>query len=170
MLSLLPMIRSKTKHAFTLIEVLVSLAIIGISLGPIYFAQGTIFKRIVNSIAAVERMFLAYNFFVAKQHDKEIGDKLITHTVDDPKTEINYQKTPAPQESVLSKACNHLFVHKTVWKWQDMDVSHQNLFISITFNPPPKKEEKEQPQKEEQQQVKKEPAKTATPGAPNDKK
>ena len=120
------------------------MAIIGITFGPIYFAQGTIFKRIVNSVAALERMFVAYDFFVDKQRDDEIGDKRVTDHVDDPKTDMAYQMTSVAAESILSKTCNHLFVQKATWKWQDMNVSHEDTFVSIKFNPPPKKEQEAQ--------------------------
>jgi prepilin-type N-terminal cleavage/methylation domain-containing protein len=141
------MIHLKVKHAFTLIEVLITMAIIGITFGPIYFAQGTIFKRIVNSVAAVERMFVAYDFFVDKQRDDEIGDKRVIEKKDDPKTEMAYQMSPVAKESMLSKTCNHLFVQKASWKWQDLKMLHQDVFVSIIFNPPPKEEQKEQAQK-----------------------
>lgn len=147
------MIRSKNKQAFTLIEVLIALAIIGIAFGPIYFAQGTIFKRIVNSVAAIERMFIAYDFFVDKQRDDQIGDKRVTETVDNPKTDMAYQMTPMPKESVLSKTCNHLFVQKASWKWRDVNVSYQDTFVSIIFNPPPKKEQPQPAQAPEKGEV-----------------
>lgn len=144
------MIHSKPKHAFTLIEVLITLAIIGIAFGPIYFAQGSIFKRIVNSVAAIERMFIAYDFFVDKQRDEDVGDKRVTEHVDNPKTDMAYQMTPVAKESVLGKTCNHLFVQKASWKWKDTNVEHQDIFVSIIFNPPPKKDEKEQAVKPEE--------------------
>ena len=71
------MIPLKNKHAgFTLIEVLLAMAIVGIVLVPIYALQGQMMARIVKMASEVHRMFVAYDFFlVAVPSERGAGQK-----------------------------------------------------------------------------------------------
>lgn len=142
------MIHLKNKKAFTLIEVLIALAIVGIMFGPIYFAQGSIFRTIVKMSNAVSRMFVAYNFFVTVEPDQ----KDITKEIDDPKTKITYEAKELPKESTLAQHFNHLTYEKCTWSWTVLGAADRNSFVSLHFKPPKKKEAKEPEQAKTPQQ------------------
>jgi prepilin-type N-terminal cleavage/methylation domain-containing protein len=137
MRSLLSMIHSRNKTGFTLIEMLLAVAIIGIVLGPLYILQGTVFDRVVRMAESVDRMLIAYDFFVeVKDDDEHVVKKAIT----DPLTDIVYEKKEPQKSSVLAKEFNHLFIKKISWSWKYKDTSYNDELIDISFIPPEQKE------------------------------
>lgn len=148
MRSLLSMIHLKNKAGFTLIEVLLAVAIMGIVLGPIYILQGAVFDRVIRAAESVDRMLVAYDFFVdVKEGDEDVVKK----TIDDPATDLVYEKKESSKESVLAKEFNHIYIEKLSWHWKYKDTSYSDLLVDIAFIPPEEKEEVEQPQDKKSQ-------------------
>ncbi len=147
--------RRTGKLGFTLIEVMLASALVGIVLGPIYFLQGTTFNRVMRISQAVERMFLAYDYFLDIQKQKATGaqQKRFTKTVQDPKTDLIYEIKELPGNSVLKTDFDHLYSEKVTWKWSLLGTSYDDVLVNIVFEPPKKKkepEEKEQPVKDKE--------------------
>jgi prepilin-type N-terminal cleavage/methylation domain-containing protein len=138
------MIHSKN-NGFTLIEVLLAMALVGVVLTPIYSLQNSIFNQVLKMANAVDRMFVAYDFFLDVQNEADEKDqKKITRKIDDPSTELIYEIQDVSKDSVLQKDFNNLYIEKITWDWQDGNKKRSNQFINVLFEPPaPKKQEKE---------------------------
>lgn len=159
------MIRLNNKSGFTLIEVLLATALVGIALGPIYFLQNTMFNRVMRKAEEIERMFIAYDFFLSqpkKEPSAKIEPKKVSKTVDHPKTQLTYEIKDVPKDSVLYKDFEHLYIEKVSWTWSVLGTSYNDVFVHIVFEPPSKKEAQE-PEQKEQQGTKEEPKKSAMP-------
>lgn len=141
------MIRLKNKKGFTLIEVLLAVAIIGIVLGPIYILQGTVFDRVIRAAESVDRMLVAYDFFI---YVKDGDEDMVKKNVSDPLTDLVYEKREPLKSSMLAKEFNHLFIKKVSWSWKYQDTPYSDALIDISFIPPEEKEESEQPKAEGQ--------------------
>ncbi|MEX0848691.1 MAG: prepilin-type N-terminal cleavage/methylation domain-containing protein [Candidatus Dependentiae bacterium] len=142
------MIHSKS-NGFTLIEVLLAMTLVGVVLTPIYSLQNTVFTRVLKMVNAVERMFVAYDFFLDEENvlrqnrKKKKEQKKITKKIDDPSTELIYEVQDVPKDSALQKNFNNLYIEKTTWDWQEGNKKRSDQFINILFEPPmPKKQEK----------------------------
>lgn len=138
------MIRLKNKRAFTLIEVLLALAIAGVVLGPLYFAQGTMVNRIMKIAESVQRLFMAYDFFAYESFDE--GKEVVTQDVADPKTKFMFQEMPLSQKSFMVTQFNHMKMQKISWNWTYLDAKQHDQFVIGFFDPPEKKEEKQEEQ------------------------
>lgn len=130
---------------FTLIEVLLSIALVAIVLGPIYILQHTIFNNTVRATDAVDRMFIAYSFLLDAQKQKAAGaqQKKITKTIADPKTELKYEIKELGGDSSLSKRFNHLYVEQVSYNWSTLGLPYSDAYALIVFEPPQEKEEGE---------------------------
>jgi len=162
------MIRLNNKSGFTLIEVLLATALVGIALGPIYFLQNTMFNRVMRKAEEIERMFIAYDFFLGqpkKDPSAKIEPKKVSKTVDHPKTQLTYEIKDVPKDSALYKDFEHLYIEKVSWAWSVLGTSYNDVFVRIIFDQPSKKEEKE-PEQKEQQGAKEEPKKPDTSVTP----
>lgn len=123
----------ENEAGFTLIEVLLAVAIVGIVLGPIYILQSTVFERVVRVAGSVDRMLVAYDFFVdVKNGDDDIVKKNIT----DPQTDLVYEKKEPQKSSVLAKEFNHIYIEKLSWHWKYQDTSYSDVLVDIAFIPP----------------------------------
>ncbi len=153
------MIHLKDKPGFTLIEVMLATALVGIALGPIYYLQGTIFNRVLRMTQVVERMFIAYDYFLDMHKQKASGaqQKRLAKKVADPATELTYEIKELASNSVLKTEFNHLYIEKVTWKWSLLGVSYDDVLVNIVFEPP--KEKKEQEEKEQPKEQKGQPTK-----------
>lgn len=151
MRSLQVMIRLKNRSGFTLIEVLLAVAIMGIVLGPIYILQGAVFDRVIRAAGSVDRMLAAYDFFV----DVKKGDEdHIKKTISDPHADLIYEKKEPSKGSVLAKEFNHIYIEKLSWHWKYKDTSYSDVLVDIAFIPPEEKEEPEEAKQKSEDQKK----------------
>lgn len=151
MRSLQVMIRLKNRSGFTLIEVLLAVAIMGIVLGPIYILQGAVFDRVIRAAGSVDRMLAAYDFFV----DVKKGDEdHIKKTISDPHADLIYEKKEPSKGSVLAKEFNHIYIEKLSWHWKYKDTSYSDVLVDIAFVPPEEKEEPEEAKQKPEDQKK----------------
>ena len=132
------MIPSKNS-GFTLIEVLLAGALIGIALGPIYFMQGTVYDQVLRMIQRVERFFVGYDFLLDAQADEQ---ERVNETLDNPKTELIYEASDP--KGALAKEFNHLRLQKATWRWKVQQRAYEDTFVSFFFAPPEEKPQAEQ--------------------------
>lgn len=140
------------KSGFTLIEVMLATALVGVTLGPIYILQGTVFDHVMRMAEEVQRMFIAYDYFLDIQKQKATGaqQKRFTKTIQDPKTELIYEIKELPRNSALKEGFEHLYIEKVTSKWSILGTSYDDTLVNVVFEPPKEKkeqEEKEQPPK-----------------------
>ncbi len=161
------MIHSKN-NGFTLIEVLMATAMVGIVLTPIYSIQSSVMDRVFNMTQAVQRMFVAFDFFLEAQKDESDDKKKVTKKSDDPVMDLAYEIVDIPKDSELHKSFNNLYIEKTTWQWQDRRRKRSNVFINILFEPPEpekkKDEESSDAKKEAQNKDAKSPAQSEQKG------
>ncbi len=138
--------RRTGKPGFTLIEVMLATALVGVALGPIYMLQNTVFDRVMRMAESVQRMFVAYDFFLDTQKQKAAGaqQKRFTKKIPDPKTELIYEIKELPRGSVLKTEFDHLYIEKVTWNWSILGTSYDDVLVNIVFEPPKEKKEKEE--------------------------
>jgi prepilin-type N-terminal cleavage/methylation domain-containing protein len=134
----------ENRSGFTLIEVLLAVAIIGIVLGPIYILQGTVFDRVMRVAGSVDRMLFAYDFFVDVKNG---DDDHVKETIKDPFTDLVYEKKEPQKSSVLAKEFNHIYIKKLSWHWKYQDTSYSDVLVDFAFIPPEEKKEPEETEK-----------------------
>lgn len=160
------MIRSK-HSGFTLIEVLLAGALVGIALGPIYLMQGNVYDQVLRMAQRVERFFIGYDFLLEAQSGDE---ESIKETEDDPRTELSFELMDPPSD--IAKQFNHLRMEKAQWRWRLQKRTYQDVFISFVFDMPEQKAEQEVDQKQGAQASMPPGQKSATPSQmkPGEKK
>lgn len=142
------MMNFKNNDGFTLTEVLLAVAIIGLVLTPIFITQSTLLQSVSRISRRMARVFFAKQFLIEstsvmqlKQKDKE--DPSITiEKVDDPETVVMYKVQKLPKNSVFSQFPD-LYLKSTTAKWQRDGIEQEQTLISFMFQPePPEKKER----------------------------
>lgn len=130
------MIHSKN-NGFTLIEVLLATAIVAIVLTPIFSLQSSTLERIKKMAESVQRMFVAYDFFLDTQKDDSDQDKKqVTKKHEDPLMDLTYEIIDVPKGSKLSKEFNNLYIEKATWQWKETSGKKIETFLNVLFEPP----------------------------------
>ena len=149
------MIHFKNKNAgFTLIEVLMAIAIVGIVLVPIYALQERMMQRIAKVAGDMHRMFVVYDFFVTTQRPTNEKQTKINKESQDPIMRMSYEQEKASSRSSLQKNFNNLFIEKVSWQWMENGRKKKDSFISVHFEPPEPKPEKKQEESEKKKDSK----------------
>lgn len=132
------MIVFKNKDGFTLIEVLLALAIIGLVLGPIFASQ----TLISQSSRRVTNLFS--QLFSAKKMLLETGTTLdpaqaipvkIEKKINKPDTVLTYQLKKIPDNSAL-KNFKNVFVESVSWPTKTKTKKSQQL-VTFVYRPEP---------------------------------
>lgn len=139
------MIRLKNnKTGFTLLEVLFSIAIVGVVLIPIYALQNQVMTRIAKAAQSVRRMFVGFDFFLSAQ--SALDEKKIEKKSDDPPMQMNFDLEKIPSKSDLTKSFNDIQLAKASFQWNVEGKKQTSELVAIVFTPPepePEKDEKE---------------------------
>lgn len=154
------------KPGFTLIEVLLSTAIVGIVLIPIYGLQGQVMERIVKMAHSVQRIFAGFDFFLEAQAKLGEKEKKLEKKIDDPALELRFNVEELSGKTAIGKQFNNLQLEKVEWQWVVDGKKRTDELIALRFIPPEPKSEKEE--KESSDAKGKEPASSAAaqkPGA-----
>lgn len=133
------MIHFKNKlSGFTLIEVLLALAIIGIVLTPIFLIQQVVLRRSSSDARFFSRIIYAKDFLVDQQFEnmqeaQEIGatEKKITN----PPTTLIFSSKKIPENSALSKFKNVMLDSVTMQWTDERNKKRQEKLVTFSFRP-----------------------------------
>lgn len=136
------------KSGFTLIEVLMSTAIVGIVLIPVYGLQGQVMERIVKMANSVQRMFAGFDFFLDAQTKLGENEKKLEKKIEDPSLQLVFKVEDISNKSTLGKEFNNLQLEHVEWEWLVEGKKRTDELVAFRFIPPepePEKEEKKSP-------------------------
>lgn len=133
------------KSGFTLIEVLLSTAIVGIVLIPIYGLQGRVMERIIKMAQSVQRVVVGFDFFLEAQTKLSEKEKKFEKKSEDPVLQLTFNVEDISGKSTLGKQFNNLRLEKAEWEWAVDGKKSTDELVAFTFIPPEPKPEKELP-------------------------
>lgn len=129
----------KNKAAFTLIEVLLALAIIGLVLTPIFLTQSNVLRRssyashLLARIFAAKKMLVENEFALAPDAQEFSQEKKIIK----PATTFTYSLKKIPETSALKKFKNVLLESVTI-QWTDQQgKKKQEQLVTLVHKPEP---------------------------------
>jgi len=136
------MIHSRNKNGFTLVEVLVSLAIVALVLTPIYVTQGTVLQRVGHYARVLDRFMFADLFFVdsAIALGKDAKQMTLEKKIDTPLTFLTYEFKPMPDASPLKKF-KDLYLEKVTIRYDEAGRKYRDELVSFHYRPEKKSKE-----------------------------
>ena len=131
------------RNGFVLLEVMLSLATVGVLLTTLMMVQTKVFKNVITSSFRVDRFYHIRNMFLETKI-KPLKEKQMVwqKTISNPETKLRYEKKPINQKSELARFVG-LFQEVATGEWHEWGKDTAYDIISYQFDPP-KKEEKDE--------------------------
>lgn len=135
------MIVFKNNNGFTLTEVLLAVAIIGLTLTPIYLSQSTamrqsaLYSRLLARVFAAKKILLESEFSLPEP----LQPTRISKKIDDPPTTFAYELKKIPEQSSLKKFKN-VWVESVSWP-DERNPKRQQRIVTFIYKPEQKKNE-----------------------------
>ena len=131
------MIVSKNKSGFTLIEVLLAMAIVGLVLTPIFAIQLNVMRSNSRASQLLARIFAGKQFLVDSEFQlkPDEQEKRIEKKVEKPPTTLIYELKRVPENSALKKFKNILIENVTM-QWVDRQGKKRTQrLVTFVFKP-----------------------------------
>jgi prepilin-type N-terminal cleavage/methylation domain-containing protein len=135
-----PSIRSLHSHSgragFTLIEVLLAMAIIGLVITPILMSQSMVLRNSARAVRRLTRVFAAKKILLDTEFSLAPDAQEVTSEkkIDNPPTTFTYQLKKIPEESALKKFKNVL--NETVsWQEERGKKKQQERLVTFLYKP-----------------------------------
>lgn len=133
--------RTDVHHGFTLPEVLLSVAIIGLTLTPIYIGQSmamrqsALYSRLLARTLAAKKILLEHEFALSDP----LQPTQTTKKIDNPVTTFSYELKKIPEQSSLKKFKN-VWIESVSWP-DERNPKRQNRIVTFLYKPEQKKNE-----------------------------
>lgn len=126
----------KNNTGFMLIEALISIAIVGMLLIPLFGLQSKISERVRQRSHEIDRiLYINMITYDARKDQTPIQTtQTITQQKSDPTTTITYQLEPIKQESSLFPIKN-LYCEKITLQWNEFGKIKTEQFAHIVYRP-----------------------------------
>ena len=125
----------KNRSGFTLIEVLIAVAIIGVAIMPIYNIQTTLLARVSKYTGAFVRTLYAKSFLNESQLSLQAGKELEKEKkVPGPSMKLIFERGAVPSGSSVKKFKNIVLDRVTV-EWQEGKAKRKEQFVTFTYKP-----------------------------------
>lgn len=133
----------KNKSGFTLIEVLLALAIIGLVLSPIFVIQSSVLRSSSKAAALFTRLLIAKDFLIDQQFEHADSDEPVTidRKITTPVTNLVFSSKSIPDNSSLKKF-KQVMIDSVVFEWKDARGKKQQHKLA-TFSFKPEQEKKQ---------------------------
>lgn len=141
MRSLEDIMRFKNSSGFTLIEVLLALAIIGMVLTPIFLIQQMVLRRSSSRANLFSRLIQAKDFLVDQQFENIQEAKEVTaeKKITSPITTLIFNSKKLPENSALKKF-KHIMVDSVNMQWTEQNKKRQEKLVTFSFKPEEQKQ------------------------------
>lgn len=127
----------KSKFGFTLIEVLLAMAIIGLILTPIFSIQLGVMRSNSRASEILARIFLGKQFLVDSEFQlkPEDQEKRVEKKIEKPLTTLIYELKRVPDNSALKKFKN-ILIESVSMQWIDRQgKKRQERLVTFVFKP-----------------------------------
>lgn len=128
---------SNNRDGFTLIEIMMTVAMIGIVIVPLFSVQYNILKIISQASDQLSRIFLIETIFnEAEYRGKQVAESGIAGNkkVEEPLTEINYAVQKPNEKSAFIKF-NDVYVVRATASWSRAGIGSQETMMSFAYMP-----------------------------------
>lgn len=133
-------VKNHNKNGFTFIEIVITVAVIGIMMSAIFGLQSGMFRSIFGNYSKVSRIFYIKNlFFEPANLEKLQKDKIIKKDLSDPATNIVYELKKPGDKSGYSKRFENINLLKATGKWKGLFKEQEEMLISFVYIKPKKK-------------------------------
>lgn len=134
------MIHFKNKHGFTLIEVVVAIAILGFIMVPIFSLLGNVMRSSSRAVTQLERfkqadLLLYQTMKLPREERKSVPEKIIAN----PPTTLQYSARDCSGNGALEDF-EHITCEKIGMRWRDGKKEKTDALFMLRFNPPEKKQ------------------------------
>lgn len=137
MRSLKYMMRFNNSSGFTLIEVLLALAIIGMVLTPILLIQQIVLRRSSSSANLFSRIIQAKDFLIDQQFEniQESQDVTAEKKITNPATTLIFNSKKLPENSSLKKF-KHIKIDSVTMQWTaEQNKKRKEKLVTFSFKP-----------------------------------
>lgn len=128
------------KNGFTLFEVMIALAVIGVTVPALLTLSGALFKRVTKTRFSFEHVVALKNMLVEAQ-EKEWQQQKTAKKHDDALGDFTYTVKKIPEKSALASIKN-LIIEQVEVQWHNSNNMHTDSLIYIAYKPEPTDAEK----------------------------
>jgi prepilin-type N-terminal cleavage/methylation domain-containing protein len=127
--------RNSQQPGFSLVEVVLTLVVIGIVVSALLALQGNLLRAVYSATGRLARAISMKNFLV-ESHIKQWADSNQTQqkTIDNPPVKLTYQTKKISESSSLKKL-NDLVIEQITCSWQGRVTEGQETMISLLYKP-----------------------------------
>lgn len=121
---------------FTLIEVLLALAIIGLVLTPIFLIQSAVLRRTSAGAQQFLRIIQAKDFLIDQQFEnmQEAQAATAERKITNPPTTLSFSSKKIPDNSALKKF-KHIMIDSVTMQWTEQNKKRQEKLVTFSFKP-----------------------------------
>lgn len=127
----------KSKHGFTLIEVLFTLMLIALVVTPLMFQQSMLVRNVDTFSRRAERMFAAQTFLYEAR--KAMQDYTTSFTlekkIDDGDATLSFSRGPVGKKSAFARA-RAIYQDRVVIVWQENGSQRRDQLITLVYVQP----------------------------------
>ncbi len=130
------MIYFKNRNGFTLIEVMITLGIIGLVLTPVFVLQSTTMRVMGQYSQQLVRVLAGQVFFGQMQMQRAINPDIEKETkkIDDPESTFEYSFADIDQKSTLANF-KDVGLQEVVIKWHSLWGPEEDTLVSFVYDP-----------------------------------
>ena len=135
------MIHSKNSTAgFTLIEVLFSIAIIGLVLTPLFITQSNFLQWVARQSDQLHRAYAGEQFMLNSyiQFEQDNSKRTATKKIDNPPTTFNYRIVDA--SPAVKKLLRNIYTQEVAIEWEQDRTKFKDKLVTFLFLPEMKKQ------------------------------
>ena len=120
--------------AFSLIETLLAIAIVGLVLTPLFILQGSLLQSISRLSLQVHRIYAGETFLLEMQLDREQKKE---KKIDDPETTMIYERLPFRKGE--RDTFRDMYLERVVMNWYEDRSKRTESLVMLIFEPEQKK-------------------------------
>ena len=134
----MPEIRLHSKPGFTILEVVLALALIGFIMLPVMWVQLSTTNRVRDAIGRVQRMMLMQDFLFSAREEarkkQETAEFMLDKRIIDPPTILSYRREPIGDRFGLGPLITVAREQVTA-TWQDRQEEKKLSVVTMLCNP-----------------------------------
>lgn len=133
-----------TTHGFTLMEVLLAMAIMACVLSPIFITQGTLLQSVGKISRKMARIFSAKQYLYETRFTHQLQEQKDTPVItiekkfDHPETLLTYEIVDVPKNSLFAEFSD-IYIERVKARWKEDNKSGQVTLVGFIFKPKPSK-------------------------------
>jgi prepilin-type N-terminal cleavage/methylation domain-containing protein len=126
-------------NGFSLIEAVISVAIIGISLTALFGLQSIVFRQVIGAYEQTNRIFPIKKIIVEQSilpsSEREAQEQ---KAIKEPRMKIQLERKKASEEGAF-KQFNNIYVVSAIGTWSGIAGKHQETMLRLIYKPEEKK-------------------------------